>query len=267
MSSSYSESTGSVIKKFLPVIIGGVVVLALLISGFIFVKSKLEGDVKVDATNTYVRPFHNTVGKADAPVKFVYLFDYSCPACQSNAENMVKLVAEPEFKDKVQFVYKNFIVHPGDGDRNALASNAAGLQGKYLDYHEKLIAVAKTVSGKVSESQFTTIANELNLDVPKFKKDKESKELEVNLKIDQNDIRNAVVAPSEYAPGKVRPDATPSVALVKDGKLITWWSGVIPLEDSAGLVGVKSRIRKVLGESATVSSSNVSTTTSATSSK
>lgn len=267
MSSSYSESTGSVIKKFLPVIIGGVVVLALLISGFIFVRSRLEGDVKVVATNTYVRPFHNTIGKADAPVKFVYLFDYSCPACQSNAENMTKLVAEPEFKDKVQFVYKNFIVHPGDGDRNALASNAAGLQGKYLDYHEKLIAVAKTVGGKVTESQFITIANELNLDIPKFKKDKESKELEVNLKIDQNDIRNALVAPSEYAPGKVRPDATPSVALVKDGKLVTWWSGVIPLEDSAGMVGVKSRINKALGESTAVSSSNSSTAASAASSK
>jgi Thioredoxin len=265
MSSSYNESTGSVLKKFLPLIVGGIVVLALLISGFIFVRSKLGGDAQENTINTYVRPYHNTVGKADAPVKFVYLFDYSCPACQSNAENMTKLVADPEFKDKVQFVYKNFIVHPGDGDRNALASNAAGLQGKYLDYHEKLIAVAKTVGGKVTESQFITIANELNLDIPKFKKDKESKELEVNLKLDQSDIRNALVAPSEYAPGKVRPDATPSVAMVKDGKLVTWWSGVIPLEDSAGMVGVKSRINKVIGESS--STTNSSTTISATSSK
>ena len=262
MSSSYSESTGSVVKKFLPLIIGGIVVLALLISGFIFVRSKLSSDVKFDTINTYIRPFNNTVGKADSSVKFVYLFDYSCPACQSNADNMAKLVADE--KDRVQFVYKNFIVHPGDGDRNALASNAAGLQGKYLEYHEKLIAVAKTVSGKVNEEQFTTIAKDLNLDIPKFKKDKESKELETNLKIDQSDIKNAIVAPSEYAPGKVRPDATPSIAIIKDGKLATWWSGVIPLEDSNGVVGVKSRINKVMGEgtmtksSETVSTSSVS---------
>jgi protein-disulfide isomerase len=260
MSSSYNESTGSVLKKFLPLIIGGVVILALLISGFIFVRSKLGGGAQENTINTYVRPYHNTVGKADAPVKFVYLFDYSCPACQSNAENMTKLVADPEFKDNVQFVYKNFIVHPGDGDRNALASNAAGLQGKYLEYHEKLIAVAKTVSGKVTENQFITIANELNLDIPKFKKDKESKELEVNLKTDQNDIRNALVAPSEYAPGKVRPDATPSVVMLKDGKLVTWWSGVIPLDDSNSMTGVKSRIDKVIGESNPNPSSALTTT-------
>ena len=260
MSSSYSESTGSVLKKFLPVIIGGLVVLALIIGGFIFVRTKLAGDTKLDSINTYVRPYNNTIGKADSTLKFVYLFDYSCPACQSNADNMSKLVAEE--KDRIQIVYKNFIVHPGDGDRNALASNAAGLQGKYLEYHEKLIAVAKTVSGKVTEDQFITIAKDLSLDIPKFKKDKESKELETNLKIDQADIKNAIVAPSEYAPGKVRPDATPSVALIKDGKLATWWSGVIPLEDSNGMVGVKSRINKVLGENSVSKASEVKTVSS-----
>ena len=260
MSSSYSESTGSVLKKFLPVIIGGLVVLALIIGGFIFVRTKLAGDTKLDSINTYVRPYNNTIGKADSTLKFVYLFDYSCPACQSNADNMSKLVADE--KDRIQIVYKNFIVHPGDGDRNALASNAAGLQGKYLEYHEKLIAVAKTVSGKVTEDQFITIAKDLSLDIPKFKKDKESKELETNLKIDQADIKNAIVAPSEYAPGKVRPDATPSVALIKDGKLATWWSGVIPLEDSNGMVGVKSRINKVLGENSVSKASEVKTVSS-----
>ena len=260
MSSSYSESIGSVLKKFLPVIIGGLVVLAILIGGFIFVRTKLAGDTKLDSINTYVRPYNNTIGKADSSLKFVYLFDYSCPACQSNADNMAKLVADE--KDRIQIVYKNFIVHPGDGDRNALASNAAGLQGKYLEYHEKLIAVAKTVSGKVTEDQFITIAKDLSLDIPKFKKDKESKELETNLKIDQADIKNAIVAPSEYAPGKVRPDATPSVALIKDGKLATWWSGVIPLEDSNGMVGVKSRINKVLGENSVSKASEVMTVSS-----
>jgi Thioredoxin len=255
MSSSYSESTGSTLKNFLPMIIGGIVVLALLISGVVFVRSKLTDNTKLDSINTYIRPYNNTVGKADSSVKFVYLFDYSCPACQSNSENMTKLVAD--YKDKIQFVYKSFIVHPGDGDRNALASNAAGLQGKYLDYHEKLIAVAKTVGGKVSEDQFITIANELNLDIPKFKKDKESKELEVNLKIDQADIKNAIVAPSEYAPGKVRPDATPSIAIIKDGKVATWWSGVIPLEDSSSIVGVKSRIEKVISSNAVSTASAV----------
>ena len=260
MSSSYSESIGSVLKKFLPVIIGGLVVLAILIGGFIFVRTKLAGDTKLDSINTYVRPYNNTIGKADSSLKFVYLFDYSCPACQSNADNMAKLVADE--KDRIQIVYKNFIVHPGDGDRNALASNAAGLQGKYLEYHEKLIAVAKSVSGKVTEDQFITIAKDLSLDIPKFKKDKESKELETNLKIDQADIKNAIVAPSEYAPGKVRPDATPSVALIKDGKLATWWSGVIPLEDSNGMVGVKSRINKVLGENSVSKASEVMTVSS-----
>lgn len=262
MSSSYSESTSSVIKKFLPSIIGGIVVLALLIGGFVFFKSRLEGDSKISTINTYIRPYNNTIGKAEAPVKFVYLFDFSCPACQSNAENMSKLVSEFKDKNTVQFVFKNFIVHPGDGDRNALASNAAGLQGKYFEYHEKLIAIAKTVSGKVTEDQFITIAKELDLDVPKFKKDKESKELEINLKTDQSDIRNALVAPSEYAPGKVRPDATPSIAIVKDGKLATWWSGVIPLEDTPTIIGVKSRISKVLGESTMTKSSETATTSS-----
>jgi Thioredoxin len=264
MSSSYSESTGSVLKKFLPVIIGGVVVLALLISGIIFVRSKLTVDEKFDTISTYIRPFNYKVGKQDAAVKFVYLFDYSCSACEANAENMTKLV--PEYKDKIEFVYKSFITHVGNGTRNAHASNAAGLQGKYYEYHEQLMQIAKAQNGNVSASEQDKIAKDLGLDVTKFRKDAESALIENNLKLDQADIKNAIIPPSEYAPGKIRPDSTPGIVLMKDGKVISWWQAVIPLEDSPGMVGVKSRINKLLGESTTASVSS-STATSAVSSK
>jgi Thioredoxin len=265
MSSSYSESTGSVLKKFLPLIIGGVVILALLISGFIFIRSKLTVDEKFDTISTYIRPFNYKVGKSDAAVKFVYLFDYSCSACEANAENMTKLV--PEYKDKIEFVYKSFITHVGNGTRNAHASNAAGLQGKYYEYHEQLMQIAKAQNGNVSASEQDKIAKDLGLDVTKFRKDAESAAIENNLKLDQADIKDAIVPPSEYAPGKVRPESTPGIVLMKDGKVVTWWVGVIPLEDSNGMIGVKSRINKLLGQSSTNSSENSSVTTTAVSSK
>jgi hypothetical protein len=248
MSSSYTQSTGSILSKFLPLIIGLVVVLALLIGGFMFARNQLAaGETKMDSINTYIRPTNSTTGNKNSNLKFVYLFDFSCPACEGNADNMTKTVEA--FSDKVEFVFKTFVVHPGNGTRNALAANAAGLQGQYLPYHDKLMALAKAGNGTVSATEQDNLAKEMGLDVTKFRKDAESVELENQLKLDQADIRNAIVPPSEYSGGKsLKPEATPSVVLVKDGKVVTWWSGAIPLEDTGDVMGVRSRVNKVLGE-------------------
>ncbi len=274
MSSSYSESTSSVIKKFLPVIIGGIVALVLLITGFIFIQKNLANGTKSDFGKleaSYIRDYNYRYGLKNAPVKYIYLFDFSCAACQANSEIFEQTYEA--YKDKVEFVFKNYVAaHKGDGDRSAKAAMAAGEQGKYLEYYKKLIAITKAQgNGNVSGSKYEEIAGELGLDTIKFNKDYNSLKIEEREKQEQKDVADAIVPASEYSKESPKPASTPSIVIVKDGKVATWWSGVIPLEGNGNNPGVRARIDKVMGETSpaisSISASSNVVTTSQTSSK
>lgn len=229
----------------LKIILISLLAITILITSFVFVRSTLIGS-KPNTANSLISELDNKVGNSESKVKFVYLFDYSCIYCESNAENMTKIVAE--YKNKVEFVFKHFITHKGPGTRNALASMAAGKMGKYLEYHEKLIRLAKEKGGNVTANEQDELAKELGLDIEQFRKIRDSKNLQDELDSDQNVIKDLIVPPSEYAPGKLKPDGTPSTIIVKDGKVITWWVVPLPLEDIGETKGVKTRIDKILNE-------------------
>lgn len=85
-----------------------------------------------------------TKGSADALVTLVEFSDYQCPFC-SRADATVKQL-QKDYGSKLRVVMKQnpLSFHPR-AKPAALAAMAAGEQGKYWEYHEKLFANAKAL--------------------------------------------------------------------------------------------------------------------------
>ena len=247
-----SDSTlTTTFSKKLPIIIGSVLALALIFGGIIFVRKTLIGNDDYKLPTNLVRSHNPIIGNKDAKIKLVYLYDYQCPACQSNADNMSTL--KTEFKDKVAFVYKPFIVHPGSGNRMAQSALAASMQGKFADYNDKLIKQTPDKSNGLSVPELESLASQSGLDKVKFLKDYNSKQVEDDIALDQKDIKETILPESKYAEvkGSLKAASTPTLVLLKDNKFTdSWWSGVINLDDSKRgteeIKGVRTRINDLI---------------------
>jgi predicted DsbA family dithiol-disulfide isomerase len=238
-------------KNNLPKIIGAIAVVAVLIGGVIFVRGMLTGGDSFEPTANLIRPWNPIAGNKNSSVKLVYLYDYQCPACQSNAENMTTLKAE--FGDKLAIVYKPFIVHPGSGNRMAQAAASANKQDKFNEFSEKLIRQTPGKTNGLSIPELETLATQVGLDKAKFTKEYNSKEVEDNIAIDQKDIKDVILPVSKYSEDKNanKPGSTPTLVLLKDNKFTdSWWSGVLSLDDAKkgeeNVKGVRTRINELL---------------------
>lgn len=120
-----------------------------------------------------------TRGKKDAQVSFVEYSDFQCPACGTYFPIVEKLYAE--YKDKVLFVYRFFpltTIHPFALSASK-ASYAAHLQGKFWEMHDMLFTKqSEWTKSQDPDLEFDLYAKTLNLDMTKFKKDKNAKETE-----------------------------------------------------------------------------------------
>jgi protein-disulfide isomerase len=103
----------------------------------------------------------------DTALVTVALFsDFQCPFC-SRVEPTLKQVEET-YKGKVRFVWRNLPLpfHP-----NALpaakVSEAARMQGKFWEMHDKLFANQQALS----DAKYTQYAKELGLDLARFQRD------------------------------------------------------------------------------------------------
>jgi protein-disulfide isomerase len=105
-------------------------------------------------------------GNADALVTIVEFSDYQCPFCSRAETTMQQL--QKEYGSKVRMVMKQnpLSFHPRARPA-ALAAMAAGEQGKYWQYHERLFANAKALEDADLEKH----ARELGLDLERWKKD------------------------------------------------------------------------------------------------
>lgn len=127
-------------------------------------------------------------GKKDSKVVLYEYGDYQCPGC-GQAAPIVKQVAE-KYKDKMALVFRNYplvTAHP-----NALAAasvaEAAGLQGKYWEMHNKLYETQKSweklAAGNERTSYFATLASDLGLDTNKLAEDIDSSAVQKKISYD-----------------------------------------------------------------------------------
>lgn len=212
-------------------IIFGVIVVAIF-GGLIYIskKDQVVIDVsKVDVTAIQAASAQNgniaehVTGNPNSKVRIVEYGDIQCPAC-GGAHPGLKKVTE-DYGDKIGFVFRNFpltSIHP-----NALASatvvEAAGLQGKYWEMNNLLYGTQSSWSNLSSDDRtgrFNTYAQQLKLDMDKFKKDLESSSISQKISYDQALGRKQGVTgtPSIFVNGEKLSDSVSGKLVQGDAK-------------------------------------------------
>jgi protein-disulfide isomerase len=143
-------------------------------------------------------------GKKDSKVTMIEYGDFQCPGCESAYPTM-KAISE-KYQGQIAFVFRNFPLtdkHP-NAKAAAAAAEAAGLQNKYWEMHNKLYEEQsnwENLDTAQRTSAFTGYAQGLGLNVGTFTKDLTSDVVNQKIMFDQALGRKANV------------DATPTILL------------------------------------------------------
>lgn len=171
---------------------GGIIaVVALLVVSF-FVSNKEEpidpasfAEVEIQEDSAHIK------GNPDAEFVLVEYSDLQCPACKATAPILTQLVAD--FPEKVAIEYRHFplrTIHP-NAQAAAEAAEAASIQGKFWEMHDKLFET-QGQAGSWTQSfspkkHFVEYAEELGLNVDRFRFDLESDEVKDRVNADANE--------------------------------------------------------------------------------
>ncbi|HKC36310.1 MAG TPA: DsbA family protein [Chitinophagaceae bacterium] len=130
-------------------------------------------------------------GNSTAQIELVEYGDYQCPHC-GKAYTIVKYI-QSELGDSLKFVFRNFPlkkVHPL-AMTAAIASEAAGLQGRFWEMHDLLFENQI----KLTPNNILIFAERMGLEMADFKNDLTSHELESKVLSDfESGLRSGVNA-------------------------------------------------------------------------
>lgn len=142
----------------------------------------------VTITNITVDGSH-TLGPLEAEIVVVEFSDFQCSFCQSFFSNTLSQLKN-EYVDtgRIKFVYKHF---PFDFHQNArpaaVASECAGEQGRFWDYHDILMINQtswENLGGNDTINAFVNFAERLGLDKNNFKSCLETMKYENKIEFD-----------------------------------------------------------------------------------
>ncbi|HRV76272.1 MAG: thioredoxin domain-containing protein [Candidatus Nomurabacteria bacterium] len=203
------------------------VVLVLAVFGYaIYSSKKNDSTTRKIADPSLVQPDDHVRGKTDSKVYLITYGDYECPACNAWEPELLKI--KEEYNDRVAFIFRNFPLT--DKHINAFAAaraaEAASLQGKFWDMHDLLYARWSEWRGdnKSAQGKFENYADELGLDMAKFKSSYESEGVADRI---NSDLLSA---------SKIGAQGTPTFLL--NGKII----------EPGGVTEGKAKIRQLLDE-------------------
>lgn len=171
------------IKKYLPTIL--IVAAIVIVIGFVvyaMTRSDSSGTTATQpATAEDVAAISqgHTTGNASAKVVVTEFGDYQCPVC-GTWYPYIHNTFLPQYQDKVAFVFKNFPltqVHK-NAQISAQAAEAAGLQGKFWEMHNKLYETQTEWSEQSDPSgKFADYAGQIGINVNQFKSDLNSQKV------------------------------------------------------------------------------------------
>ena len=203
------------------------VVCVLALSGLIVFSKKDKANVdNIDPAKIITTENGDHVfGNKDAKVVLFEYGDFQCPGC-GGAYPQLKTITE-KYKNQVAFVFRNMpltTIHP-----NALAAatvaEAASLQGKYWEMHDKLYETQNDWSSASPTARtdiFVSYANDLGLNVDKFKADLSSKTVSDKISRDRaiaNKL-NVDSTPTIYVDNEKMDSATISDVVQQKGDLL-----------------------------------------------
>ncbi len=170
-------------------------VAALLLGGLVYMSSANRIDVSGYDINKIISADEkngnigdNVFGNKSSKVVLIEYGDYQCPGCGS-AYARVKPITD-KYQGQIAFVFRNLPItslHPNARAAAAVAQ-AAGLQGKYWEMHDKLYSSQNAWSG-ASVSDRTTIfrgyAESIGLKLDQYDKDVTSEAVNKKINFDQ----------------------------------------------------------------------------------
>ena len=202
------------------------VICAVLAGGLIWTSRGDKTDVdetKVNdvqsATESNGGIADHTYGNPDAKVVIIEYADYNCPGCKV-ADPAIKAAVDT-YKNDVLLVMRNFplpTLHP-NARAAAAAAEAAGLQDKYLEMHNRLYETStswQSLSIQKRSQAFDQYATEIGLDIKKFRTDMESDSIKSKINYDVALGKKAGVTgtPGIFVNGKS------ANTYLKDGKIV-----------------------------------------------
>ncbi len=111
-------------------------------------------------------------GNPDAQLAIVSFMDFECPYCRRVNETMERI--EEEYGDRVRIVFKHL---PLTGHARAPAAHAAAeashRQGRFWEMHDRIFASPR----EMSPEKYVEYAQEIGLDVERFRRDVASSEV------------------------------------------------------------------------------------------
>ena len=218
-------------------VIAGIVLAALIIIAAYFV---IDGNNKATDFNNY--DFYSIIeadnsngnigdhvkGNPDAPVIIYEYADYQCPGCASINPKVNKAVNESD--GKLAIVYRNFLLsYHKNGTAAASAAEAAGLQGYWKPYADKLFA-EQSEWEYASASERTEFFEKYFLDVTEskgdleqFRKDVSSDRVSKKISFDMGIARRIDVpsTPAFYIDGQ-HINWTEAGQIEVNGEIISW---------------------------------------------
>ena len=112
-------------------------------------------------------------GNPKGKYTLVEFFDFSCGYCKKMAPNIKKIIDK---NPDVKVVFKPVAFLAKASEYAAKGAIAAGRQGKFLDMYVKIME-----KNRITESELESIAQEIGLDMEKYKKDYEDKKTDETL--------------------------------------------------------------------------------------
>jgi protein-disulfide isomerase len=163
------------------------IILAVIIVGFfgfvMFGKSDKNSSVVSEGSSNYY-------GKEDSPVTITEFVDFQCEACYAYYPG-VKQVKEM-YKDQVRFEVRNFPITSGHqfAFQAARAAEAAARQGKFWEMHDKIFEGQKQWEQTQNpQTYFDQYAQEIGLDMEKYKTDRDSSDVAAVINKDLADVK------------------------------------------------------------------------------
>src|ERR1041385_1878896 len=164
-------------KKSLPFVVIAIVLIAALAGGWVLLRSSR---LSTNSSNPTPDPALDVKGaepphirvNPNAPVTLEEFGDFQCPSCGAYYPELKKI--EAEFGDRLRVIFRENPLVPMHEHAlmAAQAAEAAGLQGKFWEMHDKLYEnQTQWVPAKDLVPIFVDYAKQLGIDPDRFMKD------------------------------------------------------------------------------------------------
>jgi protein-disulfide isomerase len=148
---------------------------------------------------------HRLSSAGDGKVMVVEFLDFQCPSCAATYPEAERILQE--YAGRITYVVRNYpLPMHQHAQASARAAEAAAIQGKYKEMFDKLFKNQQSWSAETATplATFEGYAQEIGLDVAKFKSDMDSQEVAARISRDVSDGNSAGVkgTPTFFINGK-----------------------------------------------------------------